>query len=298
MKVFYSSGGAGSPTMARQGLHYPAPTAESFSYICARARIAVYGPFGSAPRIIDIAPAPVGSLIENLSTELHRLCEAQGSAVPLIVLREMAENFIHADFAEPVVSIMNSGRTLRFADHGPGFIDKQRAILPGFSTARGTATRHIRGVGSGLPAVLDFLQSTGGSLDIDYNIGGGAVVTIHLGERPSVQPPDVRPPRNGGVSPRPASPETKNPDAPLFAEQLTGPVLPRLSSRQHQVLALVMETGSAGPSVVSRELGVGVATAYRDLAALEDAGLIESDAGRRTITSAGHEFLNDLLNHN
>ena len=42
--------------------------------------------------------------------------------------------------------------------------------------------------------------------------------------------------------------------------------------RQQQVLALVLESGLAGPSLVSEELGVGISTAYRDLAMLEEAG--------------------------
>ena len=62
---------------------------------------------------------------------------------------------------------------------------------------------------------------------------------------------------------------------------------PRLTTRQKQVLALVMESGSAGPSLVAKELGCGVSTAYRDLASLEDLGLIWSDGGKRTLTEQG-----------
>ena len=38
----------------------------------------------------------------------------------------------------------------------------------------------IRGVGSGLPIVRDFLSVTGGSLSIEDNLGGGSVVTVVL----------------------------------------------------------------------------------------------------------------------
>ena len=48
-----------------------------------------------------------------------------------------------------------------------------------------------------------------------------------------------------------------------------------------------MESGSAGPSLVAKELGCGVSTAYRDLASLEELGLICSDGGKRTLTDQG-----------
>jgi DeoR/GlpR family transcriptional regulator of sugar metabolism len=68
-----------------------------------------------------------------------------------------------------------------------------------------------------------------------------------------------------------------------------------LTTRQKQVLALVMESGSAGPSLVSRELGVGISTAYRDLASLEEIGLIVADGGKRKLTPEGMSFLDGLI---
>jgi DNA-binding MarR family transcriptional regulator len=69
---------------------------------------------------------------------------------------------------------------------------------------------------------------------------------------------------------------------------------PRLSTRQKQVMALVLESGSAGPSLVSKELGVGISTAYRDLASLEELGLITSDGGKRHLTAEGLSYLDTL----
>ncbi len=103
--------------------------------------------------------------------------------------------------------------------------------------------RHIRGVGSGLPIVKECLGFAGGSVEIDDNLGRGTVVTLR-----------VEPPAPSSV------PEDL--DAPAA-------VLPRLTDRQKQVFSLVMELGSVGPSAVVRELGVGLATAYRDLGVLE-----------------------------
>jgi len=54
--------------------------------------------------------------------------------------------------------------------------------------------------------------------------------------------------------------------------------------------------GSAGPSLVARELAIGLSTAYRDLARLEDLGLISADeSGKRIMTAEGADFLKKLL---
>jgi Mn-dependent DtxR family transcriptional regulator len=85
---------------------------------------------------------------------------------------------------------------------------------------------------------------------------------------------------------------------PKEAESAVGTEMPkpRLLDRQKQVLSLVMELGSAGPSVVARELSVGLSTAYRDLASLEDAGLIVADeSGKRALTERGVSLLDTIL---
>jgi Mn-dependent DtxR family transcriptional regulator len=57
-----------------------------------------------------------------------------------------------------------------------------------------------------------------------------------------------------------------------------------------------MELGSAGPSIVARELAVGLSTAYRDLASLEEAGLIVADeSGKRALTERGVTLLDTIL---
>jgi Mn-dependent DtxR family transcriptional regulator len=58
----------------------------------------------------------------------------------------------------------------------------------------------------------------------------------------------------------------------------------------------VMELGAAGPSAVARELSVGLSTAYRDLASLEEAGLIVADeSGKRALTERGVTLLDSIL---
>jgi hypothetical protein len=274
----------------------PAPTGACSIHIRTRARIAVYEGMTAAPRVIEVDPAPVDEFIEQLSGRVHELCRTEGTPIPYTVIREVTENFIHADFAEPVVSIMDSGATVRFADQGPGMADKERVLLPGFTTARGEAKRYIRGVGSGLPIVRDYLVHSGGSLVIEDNLGAGSVVTVHAGPRAH---------EDKSTHVRTGSPATdasssfafQNHQPPLDMAQAADVVArPRLSARQKNVLALVLESGLVGPSLVSKELGVGISTAYRDLALLEDAGLISADCGKRTLTPEGLAYLGSLMN--
>ncbi|MDZ4168403.1 MAG: ATP-binding protein [Coriobacteriia bacterium] len=231
--------------------------------------------------------------IEALASTVHRLASDQGGDIPYSVIREVSENFIHADFSEPVVSILNSGRTIRFADRGPGIADKDHAVLPGFTTADSSMKPYIRGVGSGLPLVRDYLGFSGGALTIEDNLGRGAVVTVSSG---SNSKPPIGVFRSTGHLPQaPESDPGQSADPSLLsapeAEYVAGPLL---TTRQKQVLALVMESGSAGPSLVSKELGIGISTAYRDLASLEEFDLIDAEGGKRTLTDRGLSYLDSL----
>jgi DNA-binding transcriptional ArsR family regulator len=129
--------------------------------------------------------------------------------------------------------------------------------------------RYIKGVGSGLPIVKECLTFAGGSIEIDDNLGKGAVVTIRVE-------------RKAAAGAEPPADDHRH--------------VPRLSTRQKQVLAIVMELGSAGPSAVAKELSVGLSTAYRDLASLEDAGLIVADeTGKRQLTEFGVSYLDTIF---
>jgi len=298
MKSFYSPAVV-APVAPAAGVDVPpSPLAHTVSHIRTRARIAVYDALSAAPRVVDVEPAPVAEFIEALSARVHELSRAEGGSIPYTVIREVAENFIHADFAEPVVSILDSGATIRFADQGPGIPDKDRALLPGFTTAGGEMKRYIRGVGSGLPIVRDFLVHSGGSLAIEDNLGVGSVVTIHAGRgaRDDFAPSQPAPMyvREGAAVV--AGARQTSFEAEAVEEAIAPTARPRLSVRQKNVLALVLESGLAGPSLVSKELGVGISTAYRDLAMLEEVGLIASEAGKRTLTPEGLSYLGDLMN--
>lgn len=235
-----------------------------------RARIAVYDSPAAPPRVEEVVAHDAREFIDALATATYERARQAGGAVPYIVIREIAENLIHAEFREAVVTIADGGNTVRFSDQGPGIPDKERAMLPGFSTASEAMKSVIRGVGSGLPVARECLACSGGSVTLDDNLGRGTVVTLSL--RPAAR--DVAAPQ---PSPHPVA--------------VSG-----LTTRQKQILSLALELGAVGPSVIARELRVGLSTAHRDLEALERAGFIVSDAsGKRSLTELGEAALAQAL---
>jgi Mn-dependent DtxR family transcriptional regulator len=105
-------------------------------------------------------------------------------------------------------------------------------------------------------------------VEIEDNLGRGTVVTLRIEAPAALDEPALEPA-----------------EAP-----------PRLTTRQKQVLSLVMELGYAGPSAVVKELSVGLATAHRDLAALEQAGLVSTDGtGKRSLTDRGVMLFDSIL---
>lgn len=231
-----------------------------------RARLAVYDDSAAPPRVEDVSAGTPKEFIERLAERVYLCARGLGGAIPYSVIREVAENTLHAGFADVVVSILDGGDTIRFSDGGPGMVDVEKAFLPGFTTASSEMRQIIRGVGSGLPIVKEYLTHSGGSVSVQENLGRGTVVTLSL--RPSAE--EHRPPRG-----------SLDPD--------------RLTDRQRCVLSLVHELGSVGPSRVAEELGLALSTAHRDLAALERLGLVVSDgSGKRALTEQGRLCLDSL----
>jgi anti-sigma regulatory factor (Ser/Thr protein kinase) len=210
-------------------------------------------------------------LIESLASRTYELSHSAGGRIPYSVIREVVENIIHAGFVEVVVSILDEGSTIRCADQGPGIRDKERVFLPGFTTATEPMKRVIKGVGSGLPIARECIGFSGGEIEVEDNLGTGTVVTVRMDPPSPVSTPAI--------------------------DASAGNALPlALTLRQKQVLSLAMELGSLGPTLVSRELGVGLSTAYRDLEQLSGLGLITSDdTGKRALTEQGARYLDALL---
>ena len=245
----------------------PAPAQTLSPQGAAAPRIAIYDTLTSPPRVVSVEEDELPGLIASLATETYRYCREQGGQVPYTVIREVIENLIHASFCDVVVTVLDGGQVLRISDHGPGILDKGRAVQPGFTTATPDQRRYIRGVGSGLPIARESLAFLQGVLTIEDNLGGGTVLTINL-------------PRQAERAATPAQP---------------GPSI-KLTTRQKRMLVLLMELGAAGPTSLARELGIAPATAFRELGLLQKAGLVHSSSdGKRTLTEEGVSLLDAII---
>jgi DNA-binding transcriptional ArsR family regulator len=231
-------------------------------------RIAIYDTLTSPPRVVSVEERDIPGLIASLAEKTYHSCREQGGNVPFTVINELIENLIHAFFCDVVITILDGGRVVRISDHGPGVDDKDRAFLPGFTTATADQRRFIRGVGSGLPIARESLGFLRGAITVEDNLGGGAVVTIKMPQQAILEA-----------------------DA-----QTAAPAAPHLSTRQKKILVLLMELNVAGPSAIAKELGVAPATAYRELHLLEKMGLVHSRGdGKRALTEEGMGLLETLF---
>jgi uncharacterized membrane protein len=180
------------------------------------ARIAVYDDMLSTPRVIVIDPQDVRTYLEETTNTVYQCMKEQGGHISLMVIREIVENFIHAHFAEPIISILDGGDTIRFADQGPGIDDKERAFDFGVTSANSNMKRYIRGTGAGFPMVQEYLENAGGAVSIEDNMGSGTVVTV------SLDPKRVEEIERAGGRGAAVRPETEQPTYPLpgaFAQQ-------------------------------------------------------------------------------
>lgn len=163
--------------------------AEGGALLTNPARIAVYDDAAAAPRVVVVEPKDVRAYLEEITGTVNKLSHEQGGAIPFMVIREIVENFIHAYFQSPTITILDGGNTIRFSDQGPGIREKGLALEYGTSSATEDMRCYIRGVGSGLPYAQQYMEDKGGSLTIEDNIAGGTVVTISI--RPKVEAAEV-----------------------------------------------------------------------------------------------------------
>ena len=143
-------------------------------------RIAVYDDMFSTPRVIVISPQATRPYLEEITNTVYKNMKEQGGSISVMVIREIVENFIHAHFMEPIISILDGGNTIRFADQGPGIEDKELAFEFGITSADSDQKRYIRGTGAGFPLVQQYLENAGGIVSIEDNLNGGTVVTVTL----------------------------------------------------------------------------------------------------------------------
>lgn len=153
-----------------------------YSFVDSVARIALYDDLLSAPRVTEIQPNETAVYLESLASTIYNLSHEIGGTIPYTIIREVSENFIHAQFNEPTVTILDKGNTIQFTDQGPGIEQKEKALRPAFTTATKEMKSYIRGVGSGLPIVAEYLEVSHGYITIEDNLGAGSVITISLNE--------------------------------------------------------------------------------------------------------------------
>ncbi len=241
-----------------------------YSFVNGIARIAVYDDPRTPPHIIEIQPAPTAEYIENIASTVNREVKQTGGKIPYSAIREVTENFIHARFQEIVVSIMDSGNTIRFTDQGPGIEEKEEAQLPGFTSAIEPMKRYIRGVGSGLPSAKEWVEILDGHITIQDNLHSGAVVTISVVPEPAKEP------------------------LPVIAPEKTIP-LPPLSEREKQCLLLFANEGALGVSDVSTLTSIPPSSTHGVLRKLEESNLIEKTLGKkRILTQFGYDVVRRL----
>jgi DNA-binding CsgD family transcriptional regulator len=240
-------------------------------------RMAIYDSPLAPPQVISLSSEDFNQLVGELAARTHNYARERGGRIPFVVIKEIVENLIHAYFQDAVITIMDDGNTIRISDQGPGIRDKERAFLPGFTTATREMRQFIKGVGSGLPVAREQLAFLGGVISIENNLERGTVVTLQVGPTTPPAPPQPSAPP---AQPGPAEP----------------PPLPRLTERQRKVLLLIAELGSAGPSTIAKELGISQSTAFRELAALQRMHLLAPRGpGKRTLTEEGIAYMDNVF---
>jgi DNA-binding MarR family transcriptional regulator len=277
-------------------------------------RIAVYDSLSTVPRIVDVRGRDCAELLNELASKTYSFAHEKGGRLPYVAIKEIVENLLHADFQDAVISVLPDGNTIRVSDQGPGIIEKEKAFLPGFTTATTEMRKIIRGVGSGLPIVRDSMRAIGGSVSIEDNLKRGCVVTLS-----SLSTSDDTPARvSSGVSEKPsggekapghafhpphpegfrdlwkAAGDTENSFTEMDREKGVLEKLDEvLSERQRKVFRVLAEKGEAGPSTIVKELEISLSTAYRDLVSLEEHGLVEpaDGSGKRRLTPRGMTYL-------
>jgi hypothetical protein len=279
-------------------------------------RIAIYDNMRSIPRIIDYTHDSIQGFIDELPQKIYGFSHELGGKIPYTILKEVIENLIHAKFKEIIITIMANGNHILISDQGPGITDKEKVFFPGFTSASQSMKKYIRGVGSGLPIVKEVIVFSGGSIDVEDNIRSGTVVSLRLESPPgsfknihedsylAPGPATAFVPTAGNINARPDNSEAQKPENTLKNEALPDKQPHdnfenlKLSIRQTKILSIVLELEETGPSKISKELSLSLATSFRELIVLESAGLLViTGAGKRKLTAMGKKYLEYYSNN-
>lgn len=269
----------------------------ALAYVNSPARIAVYDDLLSSPRIIDIPPNRTKDFIGALASSVYNEAREAGGSIPFTVILQVTENFIHARFTEMVVSIFDGGKTIRFTDQGPGIADKEKAQLPGYSSATQEMKQYINGVGSGLPIVKEYLETKNGNIRIEDNLESGAVVTISVTGRPAAD--SIVPSSAASI---PYQPTTVSGPASSTSLQNNGSsahisadmVLPMLSKRAQDFLPLFKTENIWGIKDLSSTANIPSGSMFNELKKLRDLGIITQVGKKYTLTPFGQDVVRFL----
>ena len=256
------------------------------------ARIAVYDDKSAAPRVVLVEPKDVRSYLDEIAATVNQLAHEQGGKIPFMVMREIVENFIHARFVAPTISIMDNGNTIRFSDQGPGIKEKNRALEFGTSSATEEMKSFIRGVGFGLPYAQQYMVEKGGSLTLEDNISGGTIVTL-----------STRRSKDAHIQTLPTQENTEeasvNHEEQLISRALhTVPQQPVtqlpnlvLTNRAKLVLQYLSEHEWVGATELTSAYGLSTPTWSRELKSLVNIGIIGKIGQKYKLTTIGETLL-------
>lgn len=256
-------------------------------------RIAVYDNMRSIPRIIDLNFNDINNFINETSEKTYNLSHEIGGSIPYTLIKEIIENLIHADFKEVVITVLDRGNHIIVTDQGPGIEDKEKAFLPGYTTATSKMKEYIRGVGSGFPIIKETITFSGGSIDVKDNIKRGTVISLKLGLTKDGE--KVHDPDSGPAAVPPSDIESEKKTQIDILDKFNGKIL---SDRQKKILFVILELEEAGPSKISKELGFSLSTSYRELIYLEKNKLLtSSSSGKRRLSEKGIKYLEYYSNN-
>jgi hypothetical protein len=254
-------------------------------------RIALYDNMRSVPRIIDSAYSNIRDFIDDASQKTYNLSHQMGGNIPYTIIREIIENLIHADFKEIIITILGGGNNIIISDQGPGIEDKEKAFLPGYTSATTSMKEYIRGVGSGLPIVKETITFSGGSINISDNIKMGTVISLSLESDSGID--SKAPITSQKVFSSHADSSQKTP-----SEEFNNLDSKMLTDRQKKILFLMLELEKTGPSTIAKELGFSLSTSYRELIFLEKNKLLAScGSGKRKLSKKGLKYLEYYSNN-
>lgn len=283
----------------------------TYDFVDSAARIAIYDDLLSAPRIIDIEPNPTREFINALATSVYDSAKAAGGSIPYSIILQVAENFIHSQFREMVVSVLDDGNTIRFADQGPGIPDKDKAQQPGYSSATAPMKKYINGVGSGLPIVREYMETKHGAVMIEDNMNTGAVVTISLnadhaepeaisGSFPTSMPasPIAQPVSYAQTTDTQIGSISNSQISPVGATSISDPIevaTSMLSQRAFNILKLFVYESVWGVKDIAEETEIPTSSTYSELKKLEEAGMMTRLGKKYKLTELGEKVTQNLF---